>query len=117
MHGWVQVKGDIKTLTGEAPAAFVVELISRVPTETIVDYLFHYLEAGTLEECQHHPALRDAGNVACAVLTYRYLRPRMQMLINRRTQWLAERPDNLGTELFADDIVRVWELKSPPRRD
>jgi hypothetical protein len=112
MRDCVRIAGDIKSAAGETPAAFIVECVSDVPLVMLVDYLFHYLDAGTREECESHPMLHDTGNAACAVLTYRYLRPRGQMHLNRRTQWLTERPEELGPELFSDDVVRVWGVTS-----
>ena len=110
MSEWVEVQGEIKSFSTVTSRRFIVEVLA-LPSKIVVEYLQVYLDAGTREECEAHPMRGDSGNRACAALTYRYLRPRREMLVNRRTRWLANAPADLGRQLLADAMVRVWEAE------
>ena len=110
MYGWLEIRGELKSVMDRCPFHAFVHVLSKVPNEMVVDYLQHYLSAGTREECELHPTRQDIRNIACAALTYRYLRPRGPMLERNRTEWQVAAPLQLGPKVFADDLIEVWGI-------
>ena len=92
MYGWLEIRGELKSFKDRRPFHVFVEIVGNVPEAMVVDYLQHYLDAGTREECELHPMLGSIPNVACAALTYRYLRPHGRMLEQYRTEPLDAPP-------------------------
>ena len=82
----VILHGVVHNLSGDATReAFVVSAASA-PPELLVRYFVDYLDAGTEAECASHPALHEPGNIAAALLTMRYLRPRRERFTVERIE-------------------------------
>lgn len=110
MPYFVQVKGTVRDLGGNRERrVFVVAIKGTVPHVEIANYLYDYLDAGTREECENHPALRDFGNQAGAVLTWRYLRPVRQACLDDRESTLLDVAPT-GTPIHSDELCDIYEV-------
>ncbi len=93
----------------ERPRTFWVSIRGHVENNLLVDYFQHYLQAGTREECEYHSQLHTPGNVASAVLTYRFLRPRSELFSIDRSEVPLD-PECAWPVVFTDDLCTIREM-------
>lgn len=90
---------------------FAVHAKEECPRDLVLDWFEFYIQHGTREQCASHPMLRDHGNEACALLTYKYLRPHSKTMVDDwRVEFIA-RQSLTVPPVFSDEVCEIFELE------